>query len=565
MSDNKRVVRVVDTRLEANSENQVTYVVEEGPAIANYTPSTAISHSNQNTVFNLNNIADRTCRDSRLVMDMTVTLTLNITSPGAGSAITADNFGLKQWPLNRGIQSVQHQINQASYTLQTARMIDSIARLNAFSADSDFYENTQPDVIDSYLNATGTNLTPIGGYTNTLQGDGVFKPRSLNYTLTGNTFSGVATQNVVVTCKLYEPLITPFNNISAKNRRGLYAITGEIINIQWVGDLTKMFALYMNPGWTLNSSSVSLGTTASLLAIYLTPPESYFAEIPPQSVYPYTDYQPFTQDVGSVAAGASVQVNTPVCTFTNVPNKILVYARLSDSAVTMATPDKYLTLTNLNVTFDNGLPQLSTCSTRQLWDISTRNSLVMPPACFQQLALNPYASSGVLYGCGSVMVIDPVMDLSPRPGVSTGSGGRYIFQGVCQFQNKTGTNFAGCTLYVVSLTNGQLERVGSEYRNYLLTLSQDVLTMTRTLPPIDHQRYIDARASNGFLSGGGIGDFLRKAAGLAKKAVDFGLKHHEQIGNAIDLGQKAYQAVQGGQTSMARSVHPKKKRDLFYE
>lgn len=209
-----RVARVVDTRLEANSENEVTYVVEEGAQTTAYVPLASSSHTTQNTVWNLNNIADRTCRDSRLVVGMQVTLTLNITNGSGGtlSAITADNFGFKQYPVNKCINSVQHQINQSSYTLQNSRILDAIARLNSFPQHQDFYENTQPDLVDSYANATGSNLTPLASYTSNIQGDGIFKPRTLNYTVTGtNAIPAGSTENIVVTANLYEPLVTPFN------------------------------------------------------------------------------------------------------------------------------------------------------------------------------------------------------------------------------------------------------------------------------------------------------------------------------------------------------------------
>lgn len=569
-----KVARVVDTRLEATSGNQVTYVVEEGAAVANYTPLTSSSHSSQNTVWNLNNIADRTCRDSRMAMGMTVTatFTVNNSDASAHTLINADNFGLKQWPLNRCMTSIQHQINQASYTLQSNQILPEIARLNTFPMDADFYENTQPDTIDSYANATGSNLTPLGPYTNTLLGDGVYKPRTLNWDVSGNSVAGSATgATVTVTATLYEPLISPFNNVSSKNRRGLYAITGEIINIQWVSQLfNNMFAFVAPQFLTVTNTVVSLGSSATLYTVYLTPQEGFFPEIPRESVYPYNDYSVFSNDLGPCAAGATLsQKSTQVVNFTGIPQKILVYARLSDSARTAATPDKYLTISNINCTFDNGLPQLSNATPDQLYDVSKRNGLQMPRSAFKQSVLNRslVAATGApaLYGCGSVLVVDPALDLGLRYDSANGSNGRYIFQATANLTNNTGTDFPAVTLYVVGINSAILERVGSQYRNYLLSLPIDVLAEAKELPPVDHQSYTDAKHSNGFLSGGGIGDWFKKAFNNAKGAVKFALDHKDDIVDATKLAHKFLKKGGAQNMSLARDIHPQRPRDLFYE
>jgi len=46
--------RVLDTRLEAVSENKVCYALKEGSAVQSFVPLVASSYSNQNITFNLN-------------------------------------------------------------------------------------------------------------------------------------------------------------------------------------------------------------------------------------------------------------------------------------------------------------------------------------------------------------------------------------------------------------------------------------------------------------------------------------------------------------------------------
>jgi hypothetical protein len=46
--------RVLDTRLEAVSENKICYALKEGAAVQSFVPLVASSFSNQNITFNLN-------------------------------------------------------------------------------------------------------------------------------------------------------------------------------------------------------------------------------------------------------------------------------------------------------------------------------------------------------------------------------------------------------------------------------------------------------------------------------------------------------------------------------
>jgi len=522
--------RVVDTRLEASSSNKVCYVLEEGSNVTSYVPLISSSHSTTNTTFNLNNIADFTCRDSRLVMELDVTLTLTFQNTNATTAlvpIQADNFGWKQYPLNRCVQNIQHQINQSSYTLNTNDILDAITKVNFCPDNADFYNNTQPDYVDNYASASGSNLTPLAPYSNTMAGDGIFKPRSLDWYIdpsTPNSIPAESTAQIIIHGKIYEPLISPFNNVEKHDRQGLYAITGELIQLQWVTDLfNNMFAFYLvqptapTVPLVLLNNSVSLGQQARLNCIYLTPKDNLIKEIPPESIYQYNDYTVFTNKIAdSLASGSSLNgVSSQVVNFTNLPNKILVYARTANGSRFSSTADKYLSLKRLTVQFDNGLPQFASANQNQLYDISVRNGLTMPRPAFCQSDLNVSSAdmSGSLYGCGSMFVIDPALDLGIRAPDSVASSGRYIFQVQgAEFVNDTDLSFGPITLYVVGINSAVLERVGSQYRNYLLTVPDNAVRMCRELQPIPHSVYAKEAKSNLFLYGGAAKDWIKKKA-----------------------------------------------------
>ena len=283
-------------------------------------------------------------------------------------------------------------------------------------------------------------------------------------------------------------------------------------------------------------------------------------------MYHYNDYSIFTNAVNGglpVTAGTTLyNVASQVVNFTNLPQKILVYARLSNGSRDTTTPDKYLKIQSIQVSFDNSLPQFAGANPDQLYDISKRNNLQMPRTCFKQERLNYLTEvENDLYGCGSLMVIDPCLDLGIRPSDTTGSGGRYIFQLQNSiFVNATGTDFPSVTLYVVGVNSAVLERVGSQYRNYLLTTSPDVINHVKKLPPISYKMYMRSAHANSFLMGGGIGDWFKKAHNFGTRAYDFAKSKmgdinqginaikslsdagHKLVGNGIDRGTRLFGA-----------------------
>lgn len=565
-------VLLVDERLEQSKAEKVSFILQQGPAQTAYVPLSSVSHSNQTTTFNLNNISQFTARDSRMCISLTATATLNVVN-NTGSpiyAINSDNFGVKQFPYNRCVQNINHKINQASYSLNTNQILAEIARVKVLPDDVDFYDNTQPDNVDSYENATGSNLNPIASYSSTIQGDGIYKPRNLNYTVSGNQIAANNSGTVTVTLQIYEPLISPFNNIGKENDHALFAITGEIINITYVTDLfNNMFAYALPTGLTLSSASVSLGNSAILNCVYLTPSEEQIARVPQRAIKHYNDFQVFSTPVGAVAAGQTVQTASTVASFTNIPQKVLVYARLSDGSRLASTPDKYLAIDQISISFDNGVPVLSSATPNQLYDISVRNGLQMSRSSFLQRQLNTSvaaaSASAPLFGCGSVLVLDPAMDLNLRPSNTNGSTGRFIFQiQNINLTNKTLTNFSSVTLYVVAVTNGILERVGGEYRNFLLSVADEqVLSTKKEMAPIARDVYSDLKTKNLFMSGGGFGDWLK---GVAKKGLNLAANLASEpniVGKIAQIGAKKYLG-QGGAT-MFKDIHPKKRMDLFFE
>ncbi len=575
-------VRVNDTRLMQLDPRDAQVAVMEGARNVAYVPLTSAALSTSNCNFNLNNIGSQVCRSRRQCMRLgdgnlagnpagNIRFTVSITT-GFATGDIFDSIGFKSWPLNRSISNISHTINQSSYSLNINQIIDAISKFDLETKNANFYDNTAYDAVSSYELAQGTYLNPIQPFASIPAGWGLFKPRSNNILLSTNS-SIIGTQTVVITCSLYEPLCSPFNNIGKDDDHSLYAINGETLQLQFVNDLfnNMLACTFAQAGTVINSVAVSFPATATLECVYLTPSESFARELPQNSISHYNNYSIFSIDGGAVAAGATTTLTSPVAQFTGLPFKVLVYVRQSDATKNINIPDRYLQIVNVqNCQIDNGPNVLGGASMDQLYEISSRNGCVLDRDVWQQKNLNGLLTP--VYGCGSILALSPKQDLSVRESVTSGSPGRFIFQITLSLKNNTTDNFAGTTMYVVAITNGILERNGNEYKNYLYTLPPNAIMDAQRQTAISHVEFKNAQQANMFLSGGSFKSFFSKIWNGVKNAGKWAWDHRDAI---VDAGKEAYNLAKKvglgedeqnmGGNFISKYKHPKRRMDLFYQ
>lgn len=582
--------RVIDTRLE-NSED-ITYVVQEGAQNINVIPIISSSNTTTSTTWNSNNTAPNVMRDSRMIVQGQVTFTLSVTNSDGVNAHdfwTGSNLGTKQYPWNR-CTTIQHQLNNASYTYQNYLYLNDVARVKVCPKELNFYNSTQPDFIDTYSAASLSEISPLTSYTSTIGGDGVYKPRSLGINVTNNSIAAGATEDVTVTYDIYEPLISPFTTISKRQGRAAVGVTSEIITATYVPDIwNNMMAWYDASGGnlTINSVSVSFGSSMSLIVNYLIPTKEYTKRIPRMSIQPFNQFfltpTPLNNGVG-INAGASITTSSLVANFQNVPDLILVYAKPQAGNTTVNTPDKYLLIEGMQAQFNNGPTCFSNLGPDQFYDLSVKNGLSMPREVFKQSQLNSNLTGATaVYGCGSVVCIRPSYDLQLQEGLTVGSMGKHVFQLTnITLTNNTATNFPACNLYIVGVMLAQLKRDGITYTQELVSVPNNVLEFAKNLSPMAHDEYMDQLDSNLFLSGGSFKSFfkklwkgVKKGANYAVKGLDYGVRHADDIAKIVNTGMKLAPLVGlGDEEEEGEGMKPRKRMskqqrskaiDLFYE
>lgn len=576
----EHIVNVVDTRLTFDDPKHVVGTANTGALFTNFMQLPDNGHSNQATSFNLNQQSDLNIRDRRIqIYNPNVTLTLNITNNGASAAapIGPDNLFTKQYGYNMALNSVQHRIGQASITFNSNQILYAVNKLKLSSDDANYYDNSCPDIIDSYANASGATINPGQSYTSSFAGDGSFKPRSLNMTsISGNSIAAGATGNVVCTFSFLEPLIDPMNNISSCDLPGLAGVNGETIYLQYLQNsaaFTNMFGYYNAPNMVLNSATVDLGQTCYLNLVYLTPHDREANNIPYESISMCPLYDPTIQDVaGSIAPGATVALRSPVINCTNVPQLIIVSPQMLQSDYnTNMQPQKFLSFDNVSAIFDNANPALAGAVPDALYDITHRNGMTcIPRDCWLQKKLNvaeESAGATALYGSGGPLVLSPAIDFPLRSGVTTSTPGKYTFQITGTLRNRTNTTLPGYTLVIICVYNQVLHRRGRTYQLELVNVPSSKYNMASKLPQLDMELVRRARVSNMFLSGGNFSDFFKKAANKIGSVAKSLYKNKDAIVKAVDAGKDIYEAgkdvydsVKGGK----KNERLKKKLDIFY-
>jgi hypothetical protein len=120
------------------------------------------------------------------------------------------------------------------------------------------------------------------------------------------------------------------------------------------------------------------------------------------------------------------------------------------------------------------------------------------------------------------------------------------------------------TLYVVGINASVLERVGSQYRNYLLTTPPDIINRISALPPVSYKMYMSSKFSNSFLMGGGISDWFKKAHSMGTRAYSLAKDKLGDMRQSIDDVQTVAKHLSDRGTRLfGDNVRPAKKKAYF--
>jgi len=476
---------------------------------------------------------------------------------------------LAPFPMASLISTINCQINNTSVSVNLQDIFPQILQLNSRDHLA-FYNGMTPSLPDGdygvFAQGLGAGNNPMGGFSNggyenkvagrgghpvTLTVDhyiaGVLTDASLISTAVTDTWR-ITVQTIVT-----EPIfLSPFTwGDPVHNAQGFLGINNMAFTLNIDSSLKRLFSsssAYIT-GIVPGTTSALLGANANMfqtgvvgLSVSCQTPTLLFKFLSTQpsdlvktkNVLPYTDYPRFLTSASAVVNAGTVSAG-PIITqslqLNQMPSKILLCVRKPMATQSWGDPATFLAIRQISVNLNNASGLLASATQNDLWRMSVKNGSNQTWAQFSgnasKVAPN-YAGNGILQVAtgGSLLVLDPALDLSLPDYITDGSLGNYNLSITVYFANQTAQSFAP-EVCLVCVNQGILTTVQGVSSTYT-----GILTKEMTLA---------AKGQSAITSG----DDGRMVGGLALNMTM--VRHPKRCGAAMSAG-----AVSGGVSSGGR-------------
>lgn len=322
----------------------------------------------------------------QLVLDRNLYVGIPIKFTGVGD--TGDdnvfllNYGsldaLRAYPLSSVTTTLSIIPNNHAISIPMNDVMPFLARYTGFEEDEIRYFSQFPSYQDrsqSYSELINSTINPLGGYPGAstpyhlLRGE--YPCRIISNTRTG----------FEVIFYFVEPLFLSPLLFKKEKQPGFYGMQNININFTLESNLTKMWSRALTDWNALSSFTATMtglqvgipgaNNTPTLYCKYAKPNVTLPLELPYHS--PYAVLDRFQTNVGVIGARASFnKVTSQSLQLSSIPKRVYVLIRRRNQDRTYLTTDTMMTITNVNVTFDNS-QRLSTASAYDLYQMSFKN------------------------------------------------------------------------------------------------------------------------------------------------------------------------------------------------
>jgi hypothetical protein len=588
MSADFRTVLIEDSRIADITSTEV-FGVQSGAAQSTYQQFQAVSASNSSIVFNVQIPSENIVIDRHLLISSELSFQIALT--GVPAAQTAFSYGLtdslQAFPLNSLFTTTQATINNVSVSTNLQDVLPMLMRMNDKRMLSRYNSMTPalPDcAFGEYKNAPASNNNPLAGYLNNSY-DEDFVPRGAyhldsiqidHYVAGAYTDSSVVstatTDSWVISIKvtLTEPFLalSPFINCEPECNAGLVGVNNMsmVLNIdntcKRLFSTAKSFVNGSGDGLSSYISGITLGwnvqphggltqpngfTNTRLLFNFLSLQPEQYAKISTKNIVPFLDYPRYISTYNStapIAVGATATLTSQSIQLNQVPDLILICARVPMSSQSPAYASSFLGIKKISVNFNNASGLLSTATQQDLYNISYRNGSSQSFYEFRGKAdsntVTPASATGAPFTIpttGSLLVLNPVMDFSLPSYLSSSSLGQYQFQFNLDVENQY--DFAiKPEICIITMNSGIFATQQGTSQIFTGILTKEQVLRTKEQNPVPHL----ASAEYKRLVGGKLGN--RGMGALAKMVQDIP-RLPRMLKSALGFGG----ATSGGATS----------------
>ncbi len=528
MADYK-LVNIVDSQLE-DIASEITLPVITGAQASTYTQFNAQSASSTTQIqFQVQVPSLATAVNRHVLVQSTVDFLitfqgLDTVDQWAANAVLF-NYGktnaLQAFPLNSLLTTMQANINDINVSITSREILSAMLKMYNYEELAK-YNSLTPSLVDSFyqLYADGTNSNNnvlgnygVGGFAKEYQPRGCFPVAlySVNADGTANallndlqvTASAAGTANysrVILRCTVTEPLVglSPFLSGCSKNVGAFLGINTLNLTLN-LGNANRAMsnASYAVTGAgaaggggvtlpTISSVQFVKADSSKLLMNFLTIPPSLGAKIEPKNVVNYNQYMSYNYNTGqTIAPQTKTSLNFSNVQLGSVPSKILIYARKPDSSLTTYDSNFFLVINKISLNFANLPGILSSASQVDLYNISTKNGLQETFFEFSGRGVSNNAAGAptTVATTGSILVLDPAIDLGLTEDVTNMSNGQFSINFSIDVENQTAEAITP-VIYMVAVNAGLFKTEQGLSSTFLGLLKKTQVLETRAEPAV---------------------------------------------------------------------------------
>ena len=308
--------------------------------------------------------SDKTIIDTRVYAKVKYLLTFAGTSSSGNLLQLGSADAPRAFPFNNSCSVSTMTLNGQSVSVNVGSYIDALLRYGKNYDDQDLcYAGTphQFDQCTQYSQLFGTARSTMAPYgANVLNDSNAAFP---GVTILTNTPTAATVQ-----LDIYEPIMIPLlwenkhGLVNVLNLSFLFTLKQNLVNYLWSHDATNGNNI---------SSSVAVVQDFSLIFRFITP--KVLSSVPQNAIYPYYAIIPNSQQLSSIASGATTQVAMNSINLQSIPKMVYIFVKEIDSEQSINIPNSYFNISNVNVTYMNTTGRLASCEPQGLYQIAHDN------------------------------------------------------------------------------------------------------------------------------------------------------------------------------------------------
>ena len=486
-----KTVNIVDAQLE-DITSELNLPIVTGSSSNTYQRFPSNSASTSQVIFNIQVPSLSTAVSRKFLVTTKIILKIDFADdiePDQTVFSYAESDALQAFPFNSLVTTAQASINNTSLTCNTNQIIAPLLKLYNPEELAKF-NSLCPSLVDAfYLNyaqGVGSNNNCLGGYnvgsynreyiprgafpvtiTSDLEGK-LILPYTIKSAAPGNAGDpAVYPRSIYVSFITTEPILflSPLISGSSVDQSAFIGINNMNLTFN-IGQCNKVwssgtFVKTVSGGVKSVSAikNISLPTpfqAPSMLLNFFTLPPTLYSKLSSKNVCHYNQYASYTYQYGQdLASQATQEIAFSNVQLNQIPTKMIIIARKKLSDQTWENSNSFLTITKLSMNFNNHSGILASANQQQLYNMSIQNGSTQNYYEFSgagavgssyvadvtgDLVKND-GTNCIIPTTGSVLVIDPAIDLGLDVEYSNCSSGQFNIQFNVTVTNQTKDTF----------------------------------------------------------------------------------------------------------------------------